>query len=112
MPEGKSAAIEPSDRASTAGQSWVLRLIGMPALMLGHVFTTMSVMHQLRNSVQGRQYFDWIAMGVVTAVFGLALLLLSRPTRRQLVVVEASALGAAVAVAVLVTLWPVLLGRG
>lgn len=112
MPEGRDAASEPTHDASTAGRRWILRLIGMPALMLGHVFTTMSVMHQLRTIVQGRQYFDWVAMGAVAALFGLALLLLSRPTRRQMLTAEASAVAATVTVGVLGTLWPACLGEG
>lgn len=99
--------------ARSPGPRRLLSFSGTLLATFGAVYTTMSIMHQLRNRVAGRSYYDWIALGIMVALAGFGLVLLGRGGRAGVILALTSAALAATLVAVLGALFgSAVLGRG
>ena len=48
--------------------------IGFAMMVFGIAYTTSAVMQQVRNTVEGRTYYDWMAVGVASFIVGVAVM--------------------------------------
>ena len=43
-------------------------------MVFGIAYTASAVMKQVRNAVEGRTYYDWMAVGVASFIVGVAVM--------------------------------------
>lgn len=48
--------------------------IGFAMMVFGIAFTTSAVMQQVRNTIEGRTYYDWMAVGAASFIVGVAVM--------------------------------------